>query len=296
MPSQPRKIAQLFSVFLCALLLGACNRTEENQLESTNSTSKPDWERKYRKATRVKENAQEDAERLQAEIDKLEQRLAAQSNRVSTLQKKVEGLENDSARWKTKYQDAQNGLQELKEKKASRRSEKVSTLSEQVQQLSTALNSSIQELIAAGQFQQAVSGLKSLIKIRPDDPMVLYRLAYSQEQLGANAKASRAYQKAIKAAQQNPTTHDSLLPRLYNNCGVVLMKRKQEQKALEWYEKAIEADKTYAPVYYNLGKLYMQDLQTPDKAITAFRKHIALGGSRGASAREAIKKLQGSTP
>ncbi len=277
---------------VCALLLNACGRGDDEHREPVATESTSRWEQRYHEAVHARKEVQKEAKHLRTKNKKLQQQATARAEDISSLQNKVDALQDEVRQHKTKYEKVRGRLHKLEEKNDTRISAKVDTLSAQVQNLSEALKRSARHLMASSQFQDAAAALKPLSQVHPNDPWVLYRLAYCRGQLGANAAAAKIYDKAIRTAQKQSTQYADLLPRLYNNYGVLLMKQDRARQALKWYQKATKADSSYAPAYYNLGKLHMEHLVAPDKAIEAFRQHIAAGGNRAHSARQTIKRLQ----
>ena len=63
---------------------------------------------------------------------------------------------------------------------------------------------------------------------------------------------------------------------LYNLMGLILSAQKEEDKALEYYEKGIKIDPNFAMIYNNLGLLFANDESDNIKAENFYKKAISL--------------------
>jgi len=144
----------------------------------------------------------------------------------------------------------------------------------------------------ADRYETALPMLTCAVELGSDDPRTLFRLAYCLARARDYAGARERYTSAITKMEKEPAKWAELLKKACNNCGAALARLKDALGALRLYEKAIALDENYAPTYFNLGLLYEKQLQDAEAAIKAYRRHIALAGSRSMAARAAIIGLQ----
>jgi len=143
----------------------------------------------------------------------------------------------------------------------------------------------------ADNYALAADLLSAAVELGEEAPEAFFELAYCRGELGDEESAAHWYARAVNAVQERPAEHAALLTKLYNNYGATLVALGKPRDALRWYLKAVEADPGYAPVYFNLGRLYSKYLHDPHRALEAYRRHVALAGSRSVSARDAIRDL-----
>ena len=174
--------------------------------------------------------------------------------------------------------------------------EKVKLLLVQQARVRKELQDLAELMLDTAQYGSAQRLLECAVELGGGSLRVLFTLGYCCGELNDDAAAARWYERAAKAAQDRPTLRAELLPKLYSNYGATLVRLGRPGDALAWYEKAVEADQDYAPVHFNLGRLYAEHLGKPGKAVGSYRRHIALGGRRTISAQNAILKLLDENP
>jgi len=112
-------------------------------------------------------------------------------------------------------------------------------------------------------------------------------------------KALACYFKAqeLLSKQNNSDRKKIVLPTLYNNIANIYQSKEDPQAALAYYEKALalalEVPKHRAQgiAYNNIGKLYFNELQQPEKALEYLKKGLAvreLSGDMGEVARSLV--------
>ncbi len=127
---------------------------------------------------------------------------------------------------------------------------------------------------------------------------VYYNLAFTLHSQGKNKEAEEFYKKAIEINKNYSFTYKNYAYLLfsekrykeslgmfnkytnfvedaetYNNIAIIYEELNNEQKAIEFYEKAISTDSEYALAYNNLGVLYMTN-KDYKKAAELFDKAI----------------------
>jgi tetratricopeptide (TPR) repeat protein len=303
-----------------ALLLSGCG--DESEPQSRVSRTSREWKVRYENLVRQKEQKDERIEQLEQQKEDLEKQMATlqgkmeeeppEAAQLQAARKQLAGHEETIGQLRQTAEDLRNRVENLRqemqgaeEKQPPKEPEKTESQGEtqeelksvrqQVRAAGRALKKAGGELLDAGRHAAARDALAPAAELDPADPVTLYRLAYCHGVLGDAGKAADFYGRAIRAAQEGSERTAPLLPRLHSNYGATLVQLGRHAEALNAYKRAVEADPDYAPVHYNLGRLYARHLGRPRKAIEAYRRHVALGGDRGVSAREAIAELMDAT-
>jgi tetratricopeptide (TPR) repeat protein len=124
-------------------------------------------------------------------------------------------------------------------------------------------------------------------------------LGATYDRLGEFDKALEYYFKARDALDKQPDSpqKNNILPALHNNIGNIYQSKGDPAAALKYYEKALElalkvpGHRTQGQAYNNIGKLYMVDLNQPDKAAEYLKKGLAVRqkmGDQGEIARSLV--------
>ncbi|MFW6457028.1 MAG: tetratricopeptide repeat protein [Planctomycetota bacterium] len=280
------KLTVLGCLFFLPFLFSACSNESGQEKDAPERARK--YEQKYRQAAQESNDLQQQVKAQRDRIDHLSQQLMSQIYQTGALREELTALTRDNRQWEQKCDGLQSELRRVEGK----RDDRIIALSHQLETLGMTLEQAGQHLLEKGEYKEALKTFRPLSRVQPAAPAILYRMAYCHQELNSQSDAAETYRRAINVAEQHPDSNASLLPRLYNNYGVVLMGMERHDDALKWYQKATEITDNYSPVYYNMGKLYMDHLSTPQKAIAAFRRHIATGGNRMITAQRAIKRLQ----
>ena len=219
-----------------------------------------------------KDKAKEAANRESKELSELEERIAQRDETIEKLLEQVKRLKDDLATASGK------GLGEA-------------SLSKRVK-----VRSELEELgklmLDEGRIDVARLMLTNAVELGSDEPGILFLVAYCFGERGDDNAAAEWYARVVAAVEKQPEEQAALLPKLYNNYGATLVRLGEVDEALKWYQKSIQADEKYPAVHFNLGRLYAEHRHAPGEAIEAYRRHVALGGSRSVAARNAILKLQ----
>ncbi len=266
------------------------------------------WKSKYESLVRRSEEVYQEIETLeqqnadrQARLDALQQefeeRAADQQARkeVEELTRRIADAEREETIEKLllRVKELRAELAEdTEETGAESPRAQLAALRERTLQVRQGLEETGRALFDAGLYGAALWVFSSSVELGSQGPEVHFRIAYCYGELGDEEAAAAQYARAIEVAEEHPEQSAALLPKLYNNYGATLVALGKPGDALTWYGKAIEASQDYAPAHFNLGRLYAEHLKEPSKAIEAYRRHVALGGSRSMAARDAIQRLQ----
>lgn len=312
------RMSVVFALLAAVVVLSGCGEEEEPQ--SRVSRTSREWKVRYEELVRQKEQKDERIEQLEQQKVDLEKQVVALRTReeeespeaaqLQAARAKLAEREETIGQLRQTAEDLRNRMENLrKETRAAaeeppeqpegteprgERAEELNSAREQARAAGRALKKAGSELLDAGRHAAAREALAPAAELDPADPVTLYRLAYCHGVLGDAGKAAQVYGRAIDAARESDRAA-GLLPRLHSNYGATLVQLERYAEALNAYKKAVEADPDYAPVHYNLGHLYARHLGRPQEAIEAYRRHAALGGERGASARDAIAALMDAT-
>lgn len=124
-------------------------------------------------------------------------------------------------------------------------------------------------------------------------------LGASYDRMGEYDKALACYFKAqeLLNSRKNEKVKKIILPTLYNNIANIYQTKNDVQSALTYYEKslklALEVPKHRAQgiAYNNIGKLYLNELKQPEKALEYLSKGLAVreqNGDMGEVARSLV--------
>lgn len=148
-------------------------------------------------------------------------------------------------------------------------------------------NTQMQQAIALrknGQAEQAKTILLNLLPSDPDNPVLLYQIAWTYDNLGSEAEAVPYYEQAIAYGLKGKDRKGAMLGlgstyrtlADYDKADILF------QQAIQEYPEAREFKVFYAMVLYNLGR-YAEGMQllltelaetTTDKGIQEYRRAI----------------------
>lgn len=127
----------------------------------------------------------------------------------------------------------------------------------------------VDQLIAAGMKQEALSKLNSMSQEDRFDPPHFYNIANAMARLNATDPAIKTYRKAIEQRKGHYS-------RASNNLGVVLLRQGFWDEAYEALVSALRQESfRYAEASYNLGRLYAARGEN-DLAIREWQRAIAV--------------------
>jgi len=264
------------------------------------------WKQKYESLAATVEQQRTEIEALRKENEDLSQRTLALAEELERCRKRValateaERLEKELLQQRKLAEELREKVKELSaEQNASEPQGKIEALEGELRalkdrgrRLAEGLERVGHQAFRAGDYQVALPMLMAAAELGAESPQTLFEIALCLGQAGDLEGAESWYGAAIEKAKEDASANAELLKKAYVNRGAALAQLKKPQEALKYYEKAIELDERYAPVYFNLGLLYQKQLNDAESAIEAFRRHIALGGSRTIAARNAIAALQ----
>lgn len=156
------------------------------------------------------------------------------------------------------------------------------------------------------QYQGTVSSLTSLLQSDPTSYTVLVQLGNSyfdwavakqSEAAGAQAGADLPLWTSAKDAYSRAIAVNDAESPVVVDFAITLFYTGDTAKAIEWIERVIERDPTFAPAHFNGGIFYEAAGQN-DKAIAAFTKYLELdpegsGGGDPAYAKQQLTSLEG---
>jgi Tfp pilus assembly protein PilF len=151
-----------------------------------------------------------------------------------------------------------------------------------------------------GEPEKAAKALEAAVEISPNNPDRLTLLGKAYLENGNVEKAQELFKAAIKHDPKNPDRHtaigeiflkaghenmaaDSFQGSLelkqdvnvYNRLGIALRRKGKFKEAIVEYKKALKVDPNDEVLYYNLGRVFMQD-QNFMSARKAFNKALAV--------------------
>lgn len=119
--------------------------------------------------------------------------------------------------------------------------------------------------IRAGRDDEAIARLEAITARRPDLVGAQVNLAAAYARTG---RPAQAWTRLTEAARHAP--YD---PAVLTEMGVVKRMQGEFEAALEYYQRAISADETYAPAHRNIGILLDLYLQRPQDALRHYRRY-----------------------
>jgi tetratricopeptide (TPR) repeat protein len=128
-------------------------------------------------------------------------------------------------------------------------------------------NEYVDDLLAEGRYEEAVSFLTRLLQAEPDDPDALWRLgvAYTEEEKP---------EKALRALEFFLTLNDTH-PGALEACGCAEFKRRNYLKSKEYLRRAADLMPDSASIKRNLGVVHNQ-LGEPEQSYAEFRRSYEL--------------------
>lgn len=141
------------------------------------------------------------------------------------------------------------------------------------------------ELRSAGKPEEAKPILLGLLAQTPDDPDILYQLAWVHDLMGLEGEAVPYYEKAISSGLKEPDRCGALLGlgSTYRTLGLYDKSKNILERGRQEYPQAKEFNVFYAMTLYNLGQydqamgLLMKELgeTSNDEGIKSYQRAIA---------------------
>jgi len=126
-----------------------------------------------------------------------------------------------------------------------------------------------------GFFEEAIEELELLLSKYPDNSIVNFRLGYAYKEKKNYDKAAQYFKEAKKINPYNSTYSDVIvtLAKIQESLGQDEYTRQDYQLALNYFNKALDYEPTYAPVMFRIGNIYYK-IKDYDLAIEYYRDGI----------------------
>ncbi len=299
----------LVAVFLAALAAGCGGEDDPSALEEETAEAAA-WRLKYESLVRDNEQVYQEIDDLKTRNSELvDQKAAIEEELRQALGSKQERASAEELQRLIAERDARIADLDAELRAAGvvladvrRELDGLKALKAAADGASQRLLDSGQWAFSAGRYAEARQVFTAAADLGAGGPALLFRIGYCCGELDDDEQASAWYATAAVAAvaiKDDPEADErsrrvavALLPKIYSNHGATMVALGKPQEALELYQQSLQANEKYAPAHFNLGRLYAEHLDDPAKAIQHYRRHVALGGRRGISARAAIVKLQ----
>ena len=133
-----------------------------------------------------------------------------------------------------------------------------------------------QEAMQKGETKSAVRALRTALKLESDSVQTYLLLGHAYSKAKQHSAAIQAMEKARSYAADEPGV-SILLATVYANAAAHNKQKPLAKKAIAAYQRAMKLDKSLAPMaHFGLGKLYVETLKQPDKAIGYLEKAVAV--------------------
>ncbi|MFW9594913.1 MAG: tetratricopeptide repeat protein [Macromonas sp.] len=136
----------------------------------------------------------------------------------------------------------------------------------------------VQQLLRAGQWQQAQQRADTYLDNNPKDPQMRFLKGVAQNQGGQSADAQQTF---TQLTQDYPE-----LPEPYNNLAVLHAAHNQLEQARAALEMAIRLNPDYGTAHHNLGDVYAR------LAAQAYARAVALDATGNPALRTRLQTLQ----
>lgn len=287
--------AELAALAAVLCLAGGCNGKPEEQVLGLKAQL-GEVQRKYESLVTQNEEIYQRLASLEAENETLRQDRVALVRQLEGLDE-VEELKSELVRQKERTEQLERDLAQVRQDEgappATEQPPPNEDLALSVERGRQRLEELGAVLFERSQYGTAHAVILSALQLGSESPETFYRLGFCEAAAGNYDAAVEWYGRAIASIEEQPETDADLLKKCLNNYGIASLKLGQPEKAAELYRQAIALDDAYAPSHFNLGLVYANELNRPEDAIEAFRKHIIHGGQRSVSARDLIRTLQG---
>ncbi len=121
--------------------------------------------------------------------------------------------------------------------------------------------------MTSGNFLEAITDFEKALKINPNDAKVVNNIAKSYSFLDDKEKSISHFEKAVMIAPTFTNYYD--LSTAYAKFGLF-------EKAALNMKAAVEINPNISKAYYKLGNIYMKNMNSPNKAVTFYKKALTL--------------------
>lgn len=122
-------------------------------------------------------------------------------------------------------------------------------------------------LMVRKQYSDAAVEYEKLVKLEPNNPVLLNKLGVAYHLQTRLEDARKYYEKAAKA--------DHGFANAYNNLGTVYYQRQKYRRAVPNYIKAVTLDPNMSTAYSNMGYAYFH-MKKYDESMEAFRRALSI--------------------
>lgn len=156
-------------------------------------------------------------------------------------------------------------------------------------------------------YENAIVAFQKVIDIGPKDALGYYNLGCVYSVMADLDNAEESWKNAIsrekvrkvkkeKALEDELTRtvtvfKASVSAKAHDGLGRLYLQRNQSGKALEHFEKAVEIEPGRPELYYEIGKIYLNQKNTK-KAIYSFERYLYLGGKEEKKVKEILESIK----
>jgi tetratricopeptide (TPR) repeat protein len=159
-----------------------------------------------------------------------------------------------------------------------------------------------------GDYENSIMAYEKVMDIGPKDALSYYNLgcAYSAmkdlDKAEENWKIAISHEKVRTVKRKEEVSKDELAwtvtvfkssvpASAHEALGRLYLKKKQIEKALEHFEKAVVLEPEKPELYYEIGKIQLDQNDTK-KAIQSFERYLYLGGKEEKKVKEILKSIK----
>ena len=126
-----------------------------------------------------------------------------------------------------------------------------------------------------GFFEEAIEELELLMSKYPNNSIINFRLGFAYKENKDYDKAAKYFKEAKRINPYNSTYSDIIitLAKIQESLGQDEYSRQDYQLALNYFNKALDYDSTYAPVMFRIGNIYYK-IKDYQLAIEYYRNGI----------------------
>lgn len=156
-------------------------------------------------------------------------------------------------------------------------------------------------------YENAIVAFQKVIDIGPEDALSYYNLGCVYSAMEDLDNAEESWKNAIsrekvRKVKKEKTLEDELTrtvtvfkasvsAKAHDGLGRLYLQRNQSETALEHFEKAVEIEPGKPELYYEIGKIYLNQKNTK-KAIYSFERYLYLGGKEEKKVKEILESIK----